>query len=552
MIFYFSRCGFNNILSLQSITDEEINEVERIVREETLDFVAKKMQYKLDCSADILLHEDQLVEYFGETYASSPTNFRFEIGDRKLIKILRDHAKCQFEKGKNGMSRYRKKCSRTKRTKFEEIDRIKKSDSNLNEFLLKEGKGNNYCEDLSQQLVQRLKQYLESFGIEKVIVRNVNSSNVCVKMVNGKVHAEVFCIICQENQTTKRELKGKKVFYMERENGGSKFWVLSNYGQHLKNKHKLHSSKSSRHPLTDTDTNDFAQEIVSNDTNTNCDVQNTFEIRSYSTKASNYESTDLHAENVLEKSFEVVEYDDPSSSITLENVVQFESNQHKFMFDQVSTQITKMIETTLSNNEKHTELYSQLTDSNRQCLKIVAIAKDGNCLFSSLAHQLFGHKIKSSEHKEATKKLRKDVVDHIIANYSSFQLDLRTRVYETVDQAAIKDMNTECLFILNHCLTKSGFWGGSETMKAVHELYHVNILIFNENGICHFFNQWNDSNDRTVILAYRLAHTKKNEAADSHNHYDSVCDMSSEEMYNSTLFLFNTLNKKNTVFDETL
>lgn len=100
----------------------------------------------------------------------------------------------------------------------------------------------------------------------------------------------------------------------------------------------------------------------------------------------------------MEKFIGIDEYCDISESIAWQDeIVQSESNQQKIMFDQLSAQIRKMIETTLSHNEQHTGFFFQLADSNLQCLKTVAVAKDErrrNCLFCSLGHQLFGHKIK--------------------------------------------------------------------------------------------------------------------------------------------------------------
>lgn len=49
-------------------------------------------------------------------------------------------------------------------------------------------------------------------------------------------------------------------------------------------------------------------------------------------------------------------------------------------------------------------------------------------------------------------------------------------------------------------------------------MYHVNILLLNEGGECYFANGFDPMNERSLLLAYKLA-KGGNEAC---NHYDSV------------------------------
>lgn len=51
------------------------------------------------------------------------------------------------------MNRYRRKNHRPKQTKFTEIDCNKKNDKNLNGLGLEKEEDDNYCQNLSQQLV---------------------------------------------------------------------------------------------------------------------------------------------------------------------------------------------------------------------------------------------------------------------------------------------------------------------------------------------------------------------------------------------------------------
>lgn len=95
------------------MTEDDINQIEAYVREEGLNHATKMLQKKLQCQNDVLLQEEHLIGYFGEIYASDPSNFHFVIGDKKMIRLIRDHLiKNQNEVGPKYMRRFRKKNDR--------------------------------------------------------------------------------------------------------------------------------------------------------------------------------------------------------------------------------------------------------------------------------------------------------------------------------------------------------------------------------------------------------------------------------------------------------
>lgn len=61
-------------------------------------------------------------------------------------------------------------------------------------------------------------------------------------------------------------------------------------------------------------------------------------------------------------------------------------------------------------------------------------------------------------------------------------------------------------------LSKSNYWGGSETLLSISELFIANIVVFDENGPYSFATGFNEERRRVLFLAYRNA-----------NHYDSIC-----------------------------
>lgn len=206
--------------------------MEQSVRENTLDFIKKEQ----NCD-ESLLSEEILVDYFGDLYSSNPANFCFEIGDKKTIKLVRDHINKQIqEKGAKYLRRFRKK-SHTKKSKGSgttigqvNYDVISENDMLNDDMNLAE------C-SLSVELIAKLKAYLlRNFKVDDSIVQSINQNTVEVEQTIHGISAKVFCILCDTNP--KKKMKPKKVFY-KNDATGSKHWVLSNYGQHLTNVHKL-------------------------------------------------------------------------------------------------------------------------------------------------------------------------------------------------------------------------------------------------------------------------------------------------------------------------
>lgn len=514
----YSRCHFNNILNMLNLTNEDIGQIEKCVREDTLAYLENKMKINFDC--DEVLHEDLLVDYFGDLYASDPTKFRFEIGDIKLINLVRDHIKSQYEK--NGAKYLR----RFKEKKVRKMKPKNGVDSKSNDALIElsypeeNDDGNDShsmnCQSLSIQLVERLKVYLLKFKINASIIQQVNLNTVTVEVLErGGIIAGVYCMLCQKEKP-KKKLRPMKVYY-KNDGKGSKYWVLSNLGQHI-NKSHGQNAKSSEH--VDEDLNmDTDPETAEN------------EVKSQLLEISTIETIDVSVENIIQN---------------------IESNEDKKLFDQISAQINKMFTTTMMNNEQLEEIPFDLLDQKSHKLMVVNMPGDGSCLFHSVTHQLYNFEASSAEHKRASVQLRQAVCKHISMHFTSFKLQLKGRVYETVDEDEIKDMNAECLFILNERLPQSSFYGGMETLLAVSQMFNVNILVFDEGGTCNFPAGFNDSYDRTLILAYRLNEFAQQEDENLRNHYDSVCEMASKEISDTFKFLSRALKNRVEISDTTL
>lgn len=209
-----------------------------MVQSEGLDFVQKMQQ------ANIQLDEKELINRFGTTHASDPQHFRFEFGDRKLIRLIREHLiKQKNEKGAKFMRRSRKNAGKKVKphsVKFLKIDKYtdehkKQHENNLidvkvestssldapQENLPKEQLTNEMngvdCQELSAGLVQRVKTFMQKYDIDNSFIQKVTLSCVSVKIVNDLVEAEVFCVICQNSGSKSRRKSkkrdGKRVYY---------------------------------------------------------------------------------------------------------------------------------------------------------------------------------------------------------------------------------------------------------------------------------------------------------------------------------------------------
>lgn len=397
-------------------------------------------------------------------------------------------------------------------------------------------------QQLSVDLLQRMRNYMKSFDMDISIIQSIEQSMVSVSIVDDMVLAEVFCAVCQNDRTKKRKINGKRVFYKGGE--GSKYWVLSNFGQHLKNVHKLNSRSRANESI------DVAQEEKETKngsllTDGVVDAVPENNVPCTSVDTGNNIPKELNDEKLALAHNFSVEYID----IELKQ----KTNVSEVMYSQISSQITRMLEKTLLNNDDTTEMSVNLKKS--MSLKIAEIDRDGNCLFSSIVHQLFCLKLQSDEHSQETKQLRKNVVEYISSHYSSFKFALQGRVYEEINPQSIRDMDKECKSILNDYLPRDYvFWGGAESLKAIQGMYHVNILTFEENGLCSFNENFDTTYPRTLILAFRSNRPRKKnrDSMAAYNHYDSVCDISSNAILNSISHLAKAYENSNTVFDTTL
>lgn len=282
------------------------------------------------------------------------------------------------------------------------------------------------------------------------------------------------------------------MFYNNKKSGGC--WILSNLVKHIENTHNI--------------------TLKSGTIDCNEDKEN--------------------VESPTNKIIESAEENIDSSLIIIDdnfkNAQKNTHDDHESLFTQLSSQITNVMTSVLQHNEQQEETQFELLKLPRS-MTVTSIPGDGSCLFSALAHQLWMHKIGSPEHIKATKQLRMDVVNHILKpeNFTSFEFSIQDRVYGYKNRNEITDLSAECKIFVRHILSHEKTWGGYETLVAVSDLYMTNVIVVNENGPCLKFKRAGQQYDRSIIVAYRYGFDE--EGQKTRNHYDSVSDINTENLY---------------------
>lgn len=315
---------------------------------------------------------------------------------------------------------------------------------------------------LKSKLTNQLLGKFKSYTVPQYMIDLFDDTYIKVYLDgNKKVIGEVICVVCHTESEQPEKIKPKSVFCKTKQNG-SKYWILSNFTTHFDRAHKNVFNRTEDEITLDE--NEMDKSIPSNEINKEKSISN----------------ISIHSMNY--------------SSNSLDFICDLNSNDmdktEKLFNDQISKQLIKMWNVTTINGEQTQRMKCNFGGKSVS-LEVASIPSDGNCMFSSLAHQLFLEEIDSSKHKLAVNNLRKSVVKYIEGNINDFKYELHGHVLEmleldeTVNKHGIdqvKDINEASEYLLKKCLIKPDFWGGGETLKAVAFLHDVNILVFHEDG----------------------------------------------------------------------
>lgn len=486
IFFIYSIFNFANALAFKSIDDTDLDCVQLNVR-----------AILFETLKDFVVSDPRENAIFFGIYWKSPERFEFGRGDRKFIKELALHVKGKVENGdieyfhrtENGNTWMKKLISTPIGLFFGSISKQHKlqtanqsSDSTLNDD--NEAKTKTFEANLLQQIEKLNKPYALKGVVQK------QETDVCVTVNGNGIKGSVVCCFCENGA------KGSKVKIYYQKSASSGSWIKSNYINHLTNVHGEPKKRKGEPKI----------EPKHVTTNSNLDEANTSDVMVVS------EEGTIDSDPFYKQCCDV-------------------------LFGQISKQVISMTNTTLSNSEKILDFHVRMDmckKATTRYVKICTIRGDGSCLFGSIAHQLFYHKLNSDDHNSWTKKLRKQVVDYIGKNYLQFKNYLRSRVYsnhpEEKDENKIEEA---CKHFLEKELPEHHIYGGIESIKAITEIYCVNILTVNEDGSCHMNMTFDKTYDKTIFISFR-----------NNNHFDSVVDIDSATISQFTKSLAVAVFKK--------
>lgn len=498
-------CGFANPISFKKITDNNIRDVETFIKEKCLSILQNRLSDSFGGECDALVDEKQMTDHFGMYADADVRLFEFQAGDILLIKELVDHVNRIVDE--KGLQHFRKRLG--KEQKMAETKRIKKN-TNTDENDLK-------CQ-LRQKVIAIFTAANRS-NDSKFAVEEITDNFVKINSENkSRIYGDIVCIACQNECTTKS--KPKRVFFNIDRNGNG-CWVMSNFKKHLERTH--HLIIENVRPKTVSSKLNGNDDVIEDENGSHKFAHNTDSNGNELDHIKTNDSSNDDSENVSV----LITNDD-----ALQSVESADEDTESMIFTQLSNQITGVMESVLKHQEPQEEINFVLGKAPLK-ITVAEIPKDHNCIFGALAHQLWKNKISSQCQKSATKKLRADVVEHILnpENFAMFRHHLKDHVYALKNSDEIKIMTdeqltAECKLFVRYKLSQNNkTWGGAETLLAVSNIFSTNVVVFYEDGLCLKVKAAGKNYDRSIAIAYRFGLKKE-----VRNHYDSVCDANSDDL----------------------
>lgn len=528
-------CGYANGLSFKNITETDISFVENFVQNELKDLLQQKCD-RFGAELDV----NEMENIFG-MYANCETEFKLMRGDRLLLKEIAEFLNELFTtEGTEAFARH-----------FEVPKRYKMSKSDTEAFSF----GTFYSkkqrlrvkinlskdEMITQLYTMKLKPFFETYKNLKPF-RVISEDLINIVDLKTGVRADVICVFCSSSDSEIDVLTKKYAIQCDKSGN----WNISNLKKHVEHQH---CGKNSDGIPESTDARIKSSTGVKN-TALKLEVRvkrveskNVPSLKVDSSASPNRDETvpscDVNTENkpldddsrVADSTIDRIEREIMSmpvicaaSSQNLEDSIQIDQNSSlsSCFYDAFSTQNLKLIEANLVNLENK-KFMSVQVDERCYTVNILDIKQDGNCMFSTLVHQLSYVKNNSENHTSLTMRLRENVVSHIERNLKWYRQYIKGRL-------RCDDATDEICSDFLQKLSKDGFWGDAETLMAVTKMYEVNIFIFSEKGSCYFACGFKPEYNRTIFMAYRFNGIDE-QGERNYNHYDTVCEVDEELLY---------------------
>lgn len=475
----FSLVGFNSAVIFEQFEDDIIDKKIEYMEEQMKNKYSKQLK---DEGEDFQL---KYSKFFFGSYAKQHELFEFNDGERMLIRIIMNTVKKNIVA--NGLSHYQKMKIASKSIWPKEL--TKTPWGFFYGFLSSDLQNRSFDLDkLTDQTFTKAKNILIKLkaGIKTEEIRGFQKKSIDItKTEGGKLKGSVQCCYCDTNIKLSCQLIKDTAYFSP-----------SNFEAHLLKhvKNSAHEQKLKSSEL----------EYISPTHN-----QDQAEVRN--------EKSPIHGQN------------SSMISLTIEPAVVNSTveDSENILYSQLSKQNLVMTNVTAKNQENIESFISSKGPKSKRLstVKMCRIQADNSCLFGSVVHQLYGTKINSAEHSTSVDVLRKNVVEHIIKRMPEYFFILKDRVFSKSENKSIEDITRDCEYFVRENLSQTSCWGGTETLKAISEIFRVNIVIVNDDGSSNFSNSFNIANDRTIALAFRNTDGQIKPSNISRNHYDSIAEI---------------------------
>lgn len=441
------------------------------------------------CERRKILFDSIEKEFFFGIYTDSIKEFKVLRGERLQVIQMANILQSIFQE--KGLTAFAQHFDVPKRYRFDKSDMTelsvglfygKRIQNALNQLVLDRN-------EVSVKLLSKLKVFFNGYAIKQC--QPISEESITITDIDGNgMRADVICVFCESNKDeplTKRHA-------IQYDKTGN--WNLSNLRKHV----KLHLVKEQENGEKD---------VV------NIDDENSADGNIADVKQEIIAGGFLNASPIMEL------------PVVLSNESQIEDDKSETMdvlYKQFCAQNLKLLRATLQHNEQKKFMVSKI-DGRSFNITTLSIAKDGNCLFSAISHQLECVKTGSNEHKAFAINLRKKIVEHIQNNIDQFAQALKYRDNSEID---VEPSGSE---FISSDLCKDGVWGGTETLLATSRIFEVNIVVFKENGPFYFAIEYNPKYSRCIFIAYRSLGRKDKNELPVYDHYESVSEISEDLLY---------------------
>lgn len=521
LILFYSLCSFNNAIVFRSVTEDSVVYVEKFVRDKLLKTVT--------------MTENEKIHFFGIWHKSPAEEFCISMGDRYLINEIAAYAdriiksrgaryfqmqpneklqKCALKKLRIlSCGRYYASSEHNSEEKENNMPRTKKNDGQLTRELHKRV-ADIFCTN-------------EKYNVDTI--QDLLPINLIhVSTAANRVKGQITCLLCK-NENLEKTVKVS--YYI---GANSEYWVLSNFKKHLfqhnfqtAKKHGKRNQARDHMYLAD-GKEEFAlkapEDLVDDVKEQGREAPELFiddeererEQNDHTVNDNQLEKKQMNGEQQKVN----IDVALVANSLFIENELQlddaFVKKSEASLYNSISDQNMKNIKFVLNQKMEEKRMEFDQTEIASSALYVVEINKDGNCLFGTLAHQLFHLPPNGTAHMKAVRKLRADAINYIRNNVFLFQFCINARMIETKTESVDA-------FLLH--LEKNGVWGGIECLKAIHHVHQANIIIFNENGEYYASPPLNFEFDRIVMIAYRYSSNGINRS-----HYDSISQLGQSDI----------------------